>query len=270
MIESGTPPFQFQWLKNGQALERTDSKTIVTGEEISSLTFRQLTSEDTGNYTCLVKNREGSDSHTAQLLIKCKLSHMFLSNEFILSSDSQLHLDGRRNLLHLSKWRKGRLSHLSVLPMGNRVRLSLSWRRTVGRESALPLLNLFSNHFSVIGGTWTRVLLNLENTITRVSKSHAGDYRCRADNGLEAVDTDFQLLVLGTTIFFSLLYMLQKLVLPATGPLCELQSKWGALVMWGTLVMRHSYLPSSPPSQTVREWFFLSPLLFSFAISSSL
>lgn len=50
----------------------TSQVNIVTSEEHSNINFRQLTREDAGNYTCVVKNREGSDSHTAQLLMKSK------------------------------------------------------------------------------------------------------------------------------------------------------------------------------------------------------
>ena len=71
-VGSGSPPFSFEWFKNEMVLERSSSHNILTGEEASALTFRQLTRDDSGNYTCLVKNREVSDSHTAQLLMKCK------------------------------------------------------------------------------------------------------------------------------------------------------------------------------------------------------
>ena len=74
-VESGSPPFQFEWLKNGSPLIKSSNYGIATGDDSSGLTLRKLTPEDTGNYTCIVKNQEGSDSHTAQLTMKCKQSY---------------------------------------------------------------------------------------------------------------------------------------------------------------------------------------------------
>lgn len=79
MVESGSPPFHFEWLKNGLQLGKSSAHSILTGEEVSSLTFRQVTPQDAGNYTCIVKNTDGSDSHTAPLYIKCKLEQLFAS-----------------------------------------------------------------------------------------------------------------------------------------------------------------------------------------------
>ena len=72
-VESGSPPFSFEWLKNGSPLEKTPAKSIATVEDASTLTLRDLVREDSANYTCIVKNRAASDSYTAQLHMKCKL-----------------------------------------------------------------------------------------------------------------------------------------------------------------------------------------------------
>lgn len=45
--------------------------------------------------------------------------------------------------------------------------------------------------------------LNDDRSLSPVTKSHAGHYQCRADNGLEpAIDSDFQLLVLGMMFLY--------------------------------------------------------------------
>lgn len=77
-VKSGSPPLRFEWLKDGNTLRSDDKLSIVSTGDISSLTFRQLRRKDVGNYTCIVKNEEAMDSHTAQLLMRCKL-HFFMS-----------------------------------------------------------------------------------------------------------------------------------------------------------------------------------------------
>ena len=72
-VESGTPPFRFQWLKDDSPLSETEVLSIRTADDISSLTFRQLSRQDVANYTCLVSNREGKYAHTARLAMKRKL-----------------------------------------------------------------------------------------------------------------------------------------------------------------------------------------------------
>ena len=69
---SGTLPFQFEWIRNGEALLRSERMNIGTIEDASTLTLRNLRREDAGNYTCIVRNREGVDSFTATLRIKSK------------------------------------------------------------------------------------------------------------------------------------------------------------------------------------------------------
>ena len=56
--------------------ERVD---IVTAQEASILTLRQLKREDAANYTCIVRNREGMDTFTATLRMKSELSTCFPS-----------------------------------------------------------------------------------------------------------------------------------------------------------------------------------------------
>ena len=72
-MEEGSPPFRFEWLKNASPLEKSSSYSVMSGEDASSLTLKDLNEEHSGNYTCIVENRDGSDSHTARLQMKRKL-----------------------------------------------------------------------------------------------------------------------------------------------------------------------------------------------------
>ena len=71
-IKQGKLPIQFEWLKNGIQLEKNDRINIMSGEDVSTLTFRQLRIEDAANYTCIAKNREGMDAFTARLKMNCE------------------------------------------------------------------------------------------------------------------------------------------------------------------------------------------------------
>ena len=64
--------------------------------------------------------------------------------------------------------------------------------------------------------------MNEDLSFTHVTRSHAGHYKCRAENGLEpAIEIDFQLLVSGMIVLLAI-HKSYELVFPATGPLCGL------------------------------------------------
>ena len=76
---SGTLPLHFEWLKNESPVAKSEKMSIVNGDEGSMLTLRQVSREDTGNYTCVVRNKEGMDAFTARLRMKSKsISPTFL------------------------------------------------------------------------------------------------------------------------------------------------------------------------------------------------
>ena len=71
----GSPPFQFEWLRNGSPIAREDKISIVSTEDGSMLTFKQLRPEDAANYTCIIRNTEGMDAFTARLKMKRESGH---------------------------------------------------------------------------------------------------------------------------------------------------------------------------------------------------
>ncbi|CAN7983557.1 unnamed protein product, partial [Ixodes pacificus] len=67
----GTPPFAFSWLKDG--VEVTTMKNIRREKkenDYSVLIIEPVEATNAGNYTCIVKNKAGFDSHTTYLEVE--------------------------------------------------------------------------------------------------------------------------------------------------------------------------------------------------------
>ncbi|KAL3218121.1 hypothetical protein MRX96_050867 [Rhipicephalus microplus] len=66
----GTQPFTFSWLKDGSSV--TDLKNVREKKEsdYSVLIIEPVEAVHAGNYTCIVKNKAGFDSHTAYLEVE--------------------------------------------------------------------------------------------------------------------------------------------------------------------------------------------------------
>ena len=71
-VEKGSPPLFFQWFKNGQTINKqSDDLQISLFNELQSiLNIKKVTSNDSGNYTCEVKNAFGEDTFTSQLIVR--------------------------------------------------------------------------------------------------------------------------------------------------------------------------------------------------------
>ena len=68
-VTDGTEPFEFSWTKDGQPV--TSSHIEISKSDIdSTLRFKPIKSEDTGEYKCIVRNPFGSASHSAVLFIE--------------------------------------------------------------------------------------------------------------------------------------------------------------------------------------------------------
>lgn len=65
---SGTRPLFFEWHKNGRKLEASEHIYINNSASYSLLTFSQLQSIHSGQYSCTAKNAHGTDLTITQLV----------------------------------------------------------------------------------------------------------------------------------------------------------------------------------------------------------
>ncbi|XP_040066622.1 opioid-binding protein/cell adhesion molecule-like [Ixodes scapularis] len=67
-VRRGTEPYRFAWFKNEVPLVPNDRMSVaqVSGR-MTTLTFRSVSPEDVGNYTCQVSNPAGKDTVSATL-----------------------------------------------------------------------------------------------------------------------------------------------------------------------------------------------------------
>ncbi|GFU20647.1 down syndrome cell adhesion molecule-like protein 1 [Nephila pilipes] len=69
-LRSGDRPLEFQWLKDGEKIIPDSNMDIQSVRDTSSiLSIETVTSQSSGNYTCIVKNSFGSDRYTANLAV---------------------------------------------------------------------------------------------------------------------------------------------------------------------------------------------------------
>nr|7Y95_A Chain A, Dscam [Chelicerata]7Y95_B Chain B, Dscam [Chelicerata] len=65
----GSLPFTFEWLKDGTQVVPSAHVAVKTHEDYSLLNIDSVGWEDAGNYSCVLNNSAGSDTHTATLSV---------------------------------------------------------------------------------------------------------------------------------------------------------------------------------------------------------
>ena len=82
-VERGSQPLFFQWYKNGQQINKQSDYLQITSlnDMQSILNIKKVTSNDSGNYICEVKNAFGEDTFTSQLIVRgtnqCILNYIY-------------------------------------------------------------------------------------------------------------------------------------------------------------------------------------------------
>ncbi|XP_076318858.1 cell adhesion molecule DSCAM-like [Tachypleus tridentatus] len=69
-VKFGDEPIHFEWFKDHKMLKTGQGVVILNHPSMSLLIINSVNVSDSGNYTCLVRNKYGEDSHTCQLLVK--------------------------------------------------------------------------------------------------------------------------------------------------------------------------------------------------------
>lgn len=66
-VSEGTPPFSFSWSKDGKEVQTTENVKVKTESDYSLTIISSIDERSAGNYTCIVKNIFGFDTHSAYL-----------------------------------------------------------------------------------------------------------------------------------------------------------------------------------------------------------
>ncbi len=69
-VTKGSLPLFFNWSKNGQKISQNHIKISSSDEMSSKLSIMKVSSSDSGNYSCNVRNDYGTDNHVFPLIIK--------------------------------------------------------------------------------------------------------------------------------------------------------------------------------------------------------
>ncbi|CAN8018334.1 unnamed protein product, partial [Ixodes persulcatus] len=185
----GTPPFAFSWLKDG--VEVTTLKNIRREKkenDYSVLIIEPVEATNAGNYTCIVKNKAGFDSHTTYL----EVEGIYLKTlRFVFVPIIQLPQPSKFIGLFVfffpapPEWKKEPSDKTGVL--GSSVDMDCSatgspapkiiWQR-VKANSERQLSEKIVRHQSASHPNGTLVLSNLDI-------NDMGEYMCEADNGVE-------------------------------------------------------------------------------------
>ena len=71
-VEGGSQPLFFQWFKDGHLINKQSNEYEIKSFDDRQSVFKinKVTSNDSGNYSCNVKNAFGQDNHTVKLIVK--------------------------------------------------------------------------------------------------------------------------------------------------------------------------------------------------------
>lgn len=88
-VSQGDAPLTFHWLKDGHPIGENSTHLgiqVANYDQYSSfLSIISVTSDNSGNYTCLAINKAGKDSYTARLMVQGRdYKPIFVTCTFLL------------------------------------------------------------------------------------------------------------------------------------------------------------------------------------------
>ncbi|CAF4862408.1 unnamed protein product [Pieris macdunnoughi] len=155
-ITSGDKPVYFSWLKDGQTLPSNLQVQEKSLDEFSFLIFSHVTSQHSGEYTCVASNSASEVNHTARLAVKVAPSWVFEPQDVsaLLGTPILVHCSTKGYPEPKISWHKGHGSNPT------------DFRPLTGLEAAISLLG------------------NGSLSALSASHTHEGRYMCRSDNGV--------------------------------------------------------------------------------------
>ncbi|GFS52408.1 titin [Trichonephila inaurata madagascariensis] len=159
-------PITFQWLKNDHEMnEFQDNMRLDTGSEISALIIDPVKLTDSGNYTCVTTNSDGSDRFTATLNVKASPKWIEQPDDIttIMGTSIESRCTASGSPEPQINWKK--------IQDNKNIQLSYHHQWSPGRNSSML-------------------------KISPVTYDHSGLYECIADNGISpSIKSNFTLSV---------------------------------------------------------------------------
>ncbi|KAK8765881.1 hypothetical protein V5799_007339 [Amblyomma americanum] len=185
IVNRGTPPFSFSWLKDGRPLPTEGHKAVsrMITESVSVLTVPNVSAEDVGNYSCRATNAVGSDSFAAELWVT--VSKNMASSGHRIKATALAIIFGLFGAIHAATQDQPRIQPLAFPPsvtLGEKV--SVTCVAALGRK---PFHFVWKQDGKVLvngEGKYSRSVVDnvVMMTIERVAAEDVGNYTCTVTN----------------------------------------------------------------------------------------
>ncbi|CAL1281289.1 unnamed protein product [Larinioides sclopetarius] len=200
-VAESKSPLIYTWKKDGDLITEKDELRLKTDEEFSVIIIEPVKMDHSGNYTCIAKNNQGSDSYTAELIVEGTVEDKeivvghgeTLTFESLKITDAGIYICEAKNgvgpplkkVIGLGIRDAPKVLPI-VFPTNVRVGLPTKAFCTIEKGSR-PLEFTWSFNGRVIHDTDSAVLIDINDdysvlNINPVSSKHTGNYTCNVKN----------------------------------------------------------------------------------------